>query len=201
MRSKVPHALSLSRVPIAVAILLLSADPQLGSVLMIIALSLLAMMTDWADGFLARKWGLSSPLGYVLDAMGDRAIHLALVLVILVWHPIHPVFAWLLIFRDICIYAVRLLSSDWLPKSRQLQWISRSHATLVRVWLGSYLLADALKYARGTNLFESKYFVNALTLLLLTTLVLSYWGLGRSLKWVLEQETASHLKAGRDRNN
>jgi phosphatidylglycerophosphate synthase len=105
----------------ALLILIAAAEMTAAIFIAIVIIVSLAMATDWADGFFARRWQVTSDLGYVLDAMGDRAIHLSLTLVVLVRYQISPVFVWLLIFRDILIYAIRVMSREWLAQSRRLQ--------------------------------------------------------------------------------
>ena len=82
MRSRLPNLLSASRVLLALLILAVSRELTAWKYLSIIGMLSLAMMTDSLDGYLARRWKTVSTLGYVLDAMGDRTVHLALVLAI-----------------------------------------------------------------------------------------------------------------------
>src|ERR1051325_1287525 len=124
MYTQIPNALSVSRIFLAILVVLASAHLSTLTYVATVCMLVLAMVTDALDGYLARRWGIASTLGYVLDAMGDRAIHLALVLVFLVRYSFHPLFIWLLIFRDIGIYAVRVLSKEWLYKSRQMRPVS-----------------------------------------------------------------------------
>jgi phosphatidylglycerophosphate synthase len=184
LRRYVPNALSMSRIGIALLILIAAADLTAPIFVAVVVMVVFAMASDWADGFLARRWQVCSDLGYVLDAMGDRAIHLSLTLVVLVRYQISPVFVWLLIFRDILIYAIRVMSNDWLAQSRRLQWISRAHATLLRIWLCSYFVRDGIRIFTGTDRLDSFGFSLAQTILLSTTITISYWGIAKSLRWL-----------------
>ena len=150
----------------------------------VLAMIVLAMFSDWADGHLARRLAVTSELGYVLDAMGDRAIHLALILLVVVRHDIHPVYAWLLIFRDILIYAIRVLSPSWLSQSRDLQWLSRLHATLLRLWLCSFFIRDGILLWGHADVFANVAFVAAQTCTVCCTITFAYWGIARSLGWM-----------------
>jgi len=190
-RRHIPNVLSISRIGMSVAVLPLAARFDRGTFLFTIGVIATAFASDWADGFLARRWSVCSDLGYVLDAMGDRAIHLALSLIILVRYHIAPLYIWLLIFRDILIYAVRIMSHDWLRRSRHIQWLSRLHATLLRTWLCSYFVREGILLYLDSDLLNSVSFQMSQLLLLCTTITLSYWGIARSILWVIESEAYS----------
>jgi phosphatidylglycerophosphate synthase len=147
-----------------------------------------AMATDALDGYLARRFAVAGPSGYVLDAMGDRAIHLAMVLVYFVRYDIHPVLIWLLIFRDIAIYAIRVLSKDWLRKSRAFRWNSLFHATCVRVWIGLFLVRDGIWIRNGRDRWHTPGFEALQLAILGTTIVVSYYGLYRSFGWLVDHD-------------
>ena len=188
MRARLPNALSVSRIALAIAVLILSGRVTIATYTATVCLIVIAMITDVLDGRLARRWHVTSELGYVLDAMGDRAIHLALMLVFLVRYGFHPVLIWLLIFRDIGIYAVRVLSKDWLKKSLQLRWISLFHAVCLRTWLGLFVLRDGLRVFTRKDALHSTAFDAIQLALLCTTIVVAYYGLYRSFSWLIDRE-------------
>src|SRR5579884_3630442 len=76
MRSNLPNALSAARIPLAVVIVATSEQLTASRYVLLTSIVILAMVTDALDGYFARRWHSTSELGYVLDAMGDRAIHL-----------------------------------------------------------------------------------------------------------------------------
>ena len=188
MRARLPNALSISRIAFAVAVLILSGRITIATYTATVCLVIVAMITDVLDGRLARRWNVTSDLGYVLDAMGDRAIHLALMLVFLVRYGFHPVLIWLLVFRDIGIYAVRVLSKDWLKKSLKLRWISVFHATCLRIWLGLFLLRDGLRVFGGEDSLHGGAFEVTQLSLLCTTIIVSYYGLFLSFAWLIDHD-------------
>jgi cardiolipin synthase (CMP-forming) len=89
----------------SVVIVAVSAELSVTTFAITLSLVVAAAVSDALDGYLARRWQVCSPIGYVLDAMGDRAVHLALTLAMLARYQFHPIIAWVLIFRDIAIYA------------------------------------------------------------------------------------------------
>jgi cardiolipin synthase len=72
----------------------------------------LAAITDWADGWLARRWGQTSAFGAFLDPVADKLMIVA-ALIVLVW--LERADAWLcmiIIGREIAISALR----EWMAQ-------------------------------------------------------------------------------------
>ena len=127
----------------------------------------------------------------MLDTLGDRAIHLSLTLVVLVRFAINPVIVWLLVFRDIGIYAVRVLSMNWLEKSKKARWMSLLHATAVRVWLSMFLLRDGIRVYVKRDLLDTVLFEAVQLGIITLSIVFSYYALAKSFDWIIDQEHAS----------
>jgi cardiolipin synthase len=67
----------------------------------------LAAITDWADGYLARKWGQTSAFGAFLDPVADKLMVCA-ALIVLVWLDRADMWlAIIIIGREIAISALR----------------------------------------------------------------------------------------------
>ncbi|HKW81895.1 MAG TPA: CDP-diacylglycerol--glycerol-3-phosphate 3-phosphatidyltransferase, partial [Casimicrobiaceae bacterium] len=67
----------------------------------------LAAITDWADGYLARRWGQTSAFGAFLDPVADKLM-IAAALIMLVW--LDRAETWLAIIiigREIAVSALR----------------------------------------------------------------------------------------------
>ena len=180
----IPYALSLSRVPLAVTIILLSGQLELRRYLGTLCIFVVAMASDGFDGYLARRWGTYSELGYALDSMGDRAIHLALMLVFLIRYSFHPIFIWLIVFRDLSICSVQMLSPEWRSKTARMRPLFLFHATTLRIWLGLFLLRDGFRVFTGNDKLNTSWFdAIQLTTIIITVLV-AYYGLIRSFAWL-----------------
>ena len=70
---------------------------------------IMAAITDWIDGYLARKWGVTTPLGAFLDPVADKLM-VATALVLLVAHDPRwfvVVCAMIIIGREIAVSALR----------------------------------------------------------------------------------------------
>jgi|ERR1043165_8390883 cardiolipin synthase len=188
IKARVPNALSLSRVILAVPLLIVSRHLDTRSYIATISIVVVASITDALDGFLCRRWTVRSEVGYVLDAMGDRAIHLALLLSISIRYGVDPIFIWLLVFRDMAVYAIRVLTKDWFTRSLELRWLSVLHATNLRLWFALFLLRDGFRVIRGSDILDTFVFKAIQMSLLCGTIILAYYGLVRSVGWTRDRK-------------
>jgi CDP-diacylglycerol---glycerol-3-phosphate 3-phosphatidyltransferase len=70
---------------------------------------ILAAITDWIDGYLARKLGVTTPLGEFLDPVADKLM-VAIALILLVAHDTRAVVvvcAMVIVGREITVSALR----------------------------------------------------------------------------------------------
>src|SRR6266853_6929755 len=75
----------------------------------------LAAITDWADGYLARKLGQTSAFGAILDPVADKLM-IAAALIVLVWlQRVDAIIAVVIIGREIAVSAMR----EWMAKIGQ----------------------------------------------------------------------------------
>jgi len=69
-------------------------------------------LTDWVDGYVARKFNQISTLGKFIDQLADKAFITA-VMIVFVWN--HQMSFWLLaviIFRDTAVSGIRMLAAS-----------------------------------------------------------------------------------------
>lgn len=107
-RQQFPNWLTISRVvvivPIALLLTFFNAPVAYGCAL---ALTIYAMLTDFFDGYLSRKWGVVSDLGRLLDPVADKLL-VAVVLILLCAQGIGSALAVsIIIFREIFISGLR----------------------------------------------------------------------------------------------
>ncbi|PIE83479.1 MAG: CDP-diacylglycerol--glycerol-3-phosphate 3-phosphatidyltransferase [Candidatus Contendobacter odensis] len=114
MPLNIPTLLTLLRIiliPIFVGIFFL---PFHGNNLICTALFGLAALTDWLDGYLARRWNQTSAFGAFLDPVADKLM-VATALVLLVQSiptPLMAVIAAIIIGREIAVSALR----EWMAQ-------------------------------------------------------------------------------------
>jgi CDP-diacylglycerol--glycerol-3-phosphate 3-phosphatidyltransferase len=108
-----PNTLTVGRmvlVPVMVGLLWVEPKPMENVLCCIIFVG--AMITDVIDGWLARKWNLTSPVGAYLDPLADK---LMVITVLIMLIPLGRVSAWLvalLLCRELAITALRGIASQ-----------------------------------------------------------------------------------------
>ncbi len=71
-KKNIPNSLSLSRIfPFTVFIVYFIV---VGDKMWFSIVAILASLTDWLDGYLARRWQVITKLGIILDPIGDKVI-------------------------------------------------------------------------------------------------------------------------------
>jgi CDP-diacylglycerol--glycerol-3-phosphate 3-phosphatidyltransferase len=88
----------------------------------------IAALTDFFDGWIARKYGVESILGKLLDPLADKLLVVSALIILVEKHRLAGWIAVVLIVRDLGINAIRLaafednimISSSWLGKTKTL---------------------------------------------------------------------------------
>lgn len=73
---------------------------------------IVAALTDWFDGFLARRWNQTSSFGAFLDPVADKLMVAAALLVLLALGRVSDIVALIIIGREITISALR----EWMAQ-------------------------------------------------------------------------------------
>ncbi len=162
MKARIPNLLTALRVaasllPLAV----LAASPQAAGGVALLVL-VIAGLTDFLDGKLARAWNVTSRLGQVLDPIADKMILAALLVLALVhglFGPVGAAIALLLLLREFWIGGLREglgTQSGLLAASRAAKWktavqfaglilvFADAWAALGLGWIAELALAPAL---------------------------------------------------------
>lgn len=115
-----PNAITLARiimVPVMVAIFLINAIPY--NYLIAAIIFSVAALTDFFDGYLARKKGLVTNLGKFLDAIADKVlVSVAMVLLILIAPNVYNFVIWItlcviiVLIRDLIVNAIRMMAAS-----------------------------------------------------------------------------------------
>jgi len=91
---------------------------------------IVAAVTDWLDGWLARRWSQTSAFGAFLDPVADKLMVCAALLILLDLGRVDSLIALVIIGREITISALR----EWMAK------IGASSSVAVH-WLGEFKTA------------------------------------------------------------
>jgi CDP-diacylglycerol--glycerol-3-phosphate 3-phosphatidyltransferase len=109
-----PNLLSLLRVLLIPVLVALYFLPSPNATIWATVVFVLAGITDWLDGYLARRMNLTSPFGAFIDPVADKLIVVVALLLILykspVWFILLPVIV--IVFREITISALR----EWMAE-------------------------------------------------------------------------------------
>jgi CDP-diacylglycerol--glycerol-3-phosphate 3-phosphatidyltransferase len=110
-----PNLLTLSRIPILFGIVALLYAPFPGARTLAFLLFIIGALTDWADGYFARKQGLVSNFGKLMDALTDKVFMVGLFVALLAADKLP---AWtlplllLILSREFLITGLRLVAAS-----------------------------------------------------------------------------------------
>ena len=105
----VPNLLSLSRI----ALIYLSAALFLiGLPVSALAVGVIAGVTDYFDGYIARKTGQVTELGAILDRLSDLVFETTWLVLATFFHLLPPVFLILYLLRELVVLSARLYCGE-----------------------------------------------------------------------------------------
>jgi CDP-diacylglycerol--glycerol-3-phosphate 3-phosphatidyltransferase len=152
----VPNILSLLRLglsPVFVGLLLL---PGFRTRLLALVLFVVAALTDWFDGQIARAYRARTRLGQFLDPLADKVLTISAFLCLPLLYPSH--FPWpaiaLIILRDIWITGLRIWAERQhrpIPTSELARWktaLQMLFLVYALLWLTLYAHPDWQPTAR-----------------------------------------------------
>lgn len=111
----IPNILTLLRIASIPVLVLVAYSDFSGRYIAASAIFLLAAITDWFDGYLARTLNQSSAFGRFLDPVADKLMVAAALVLLVQWHPgniIVVISAIVIISREITISALR----EWMAE-------------------------------------------------------------------------------------
>lgn len=144
------NMLTISRIPLILIGFLWPLD------LYFFVISIWAAISDFLDGFLARRLDLVSSLGEQLDQISDKVFHFGMFLFLLNAHLIHLYFVILFLLREIVIIGLRHFnasrkSSNFYGKLKTFL----SYSFIVCMLAQKIFLADEIFTNVGVVVFES----------------------------------------------
>ena len=114
MQITIPTALTLFRIALLPIIVFAFYAPFRGANIAAAAIFIAAALTDWLDGWVARRWNMSSAFGAFLDPVADKLM-IAMTLFLLVQNnptPLMAVTSAVIVGREISISALR----EWMAE-------------------------------------------------------------------------------------
>ncbi len=135
---------------------------------------IIAAITDWLDGWLARKLGQTSAFGAFLDPVADKLMVAAALIVLVQLARIDALIAIIIIGREIAISALR----EWMAKIGAAESVAVSF--LGKVKTAAQMVAIPLLLYRepvvGIDVMHIGY------LLIVIAAILTLWSMGYYLK-------------------
>ncbi|MDR0647351.1 MAG: CDP-diacylglycerol--glycerol-3-phosphate 3-phosphatidyltransferase [Puniceicoccales bacterium] len=183
-----PNWITLIRIPLLFVIggFFYASFP--GSITLAFIVYVLAGITDWLDGYLARKYNQTSELGKLLDALNDKIFTVGIFILLIGKHlvPLWGVFCVLLIVcREFLVTGLRIVAA----KSGNIlaaEKLGKIKTVLQIVVMGSFLLIEMLKID-GACWFPASWLVGLTYLnyvnLVITTGLTAYSGSSYLIKY------------------
>jgi cardiolipin synthase len=152
------------------------------------AVFIVAAITDWFDGFLARRWDETSAFGAFLDPVADKLMVTGALLVLVQLDRVNAAVAFVIIGREIAISALR----EWMAhigasKSVAVSSLGKIKTTAQMVAIPMLLYYDQLFYV-----IDTRFWGNCL---LLVAAILTVWSMFYYLRkaWPLIKESTGAL--------
>ena len=143
-----PNTLTLIRIGLIPVFIAVYYMPWQWSHLLSAAIFGVAALTDWVDGYLARKLGQVTPLGAFLDPVADKLIVVAALVMLLevhssIWFALPTM---IIIGRELVISALR----EWMAEQNYREAVAVSMLGKIKTWVQmvavALLLLDFLAY-------------------------------------------------------
>ncbi len=74
-------------------------------------LFILGSLTDWFDGYFARKYNVESNMGRLMDPISDKILVLSAIIMLLAMGRVDPIMVFLFLARDIFIGGIRSVAA------------------------------------------------------------------------------------------
>lgn len=106
-----PNILTLSRIPLMFLIVWLMREDFMWAATGAFAMFVIAGLTDWLDGYVARKQGIVSNFGILMDALTDKVLMLGLMIALVDIGQVHIFLVLLILGREFMITGMRLVAA------------------------------------------------------------------------------------------
>ncbi len=133
----------------------------------------IAGLTDWLDGFLARKIGSESNFGKYFDPVADKILIISVYVFAFYSNWLDPFIVWVVIGRDIIIILGIIIAKIMQLKLEIKPILISKINTFLQILLICFLLVKLAYF--NTNASETKLFIVAYNLLMIATFITTIW--------------------------
>lgn len=185
LQFNIPNTLTLLRICLIPVLAIVFYTPFENHLLFAAGIFGVAAITDWVDGYLARKLGQMTPFGAFLDPVADKLM-VAVALVLLVERHDTPLFtlaACVIIGREIVVSALR----EWMAELGARTSVAVSYVGKVKTAFQMVAIAALLAIDPATN---ESWLLALCYVVLYVAAVLTLWSMFIYLKaaWVVMKE-------------
>ena len=107
-----PNILTLSRIPLMFIIVWLMSQTWVGAASLAFWLFIAGAVSDWLDGHIARKRGITTIFGKLMDALADKIMVIGIMVAMLGWeYPIPLAFVLLTLCREFLVTGMRMVAA------------------------------------------------------------------------------------------
>ena len=149
---------------------------------------IVAAITDWFDGFLARRWNQTSAFGAFLDPVADKLMVAGALLVLVQLDRCNAILAFIIIGREITISALR----EWMAQIGASKSVAVSSLGKIKTAAQMVAIPMLLYYEVVFGAIDTRYWGEKLLWL---ASVLTVWSMCYYLQkaWPLIKEKAGNL--------
>ena len=149
---------------------------------------IVAAVTDWFDGFLARRWNQTSAFGAFLDPVADKLMVAGALLVLVQLDRVNALVAFVIIGREIAISALR----EWMAQIGASKSVAVSSLGKIKTAAQMMAIPMLLFNGRLFGWFDTAYWGQ---MFLFVAVILTVWSMFYYLKlaWPLIKEHSGKL--------
>lgn len=149
---------------------------------------IVAAVTDWFDGFLARRWNETSAFGAFLDPVADKLMVAGALLILVQLNRVDAVIAFIIIGREITISALR----EWMAQIGASKSIAVSSLGKIKTAAQMIAIPMLLYYDVVSDAIDTRFYG---AWLMDIAAVLTVWSMFYYLRraWPLIKENAGKL--------
>ena len=137
-----------------------------------------AAVTDWLDGYLARRWNQTTSFGAFLDPVADKLMVAAALIVLTEFGRIYAIVALIIIGREITISALR----EWMAQLGQSKSVAVNMAGKVKTVAQLVAIPFLLYDDRLFDLFHTRPVGH---ILISAAAIITLWSMGVYLRAAL----------------
>ncbi|MBX7156758.1 MAG: CDP-diacylglycerol--glycerol-3-phosphate 3-phosphatidyltransferase [Verrucomicrobiae bacterium] len=169
----IPNQITIARLILTLLFVVAISYESSFQAIITFSIFVIASLTDWLDGYLARKWNQTTDLGKLLDPLADKIL-VTSALFFLVYVDMVPVWmAILMVSREFLITGLRLIATAKgvvlaAERTGKHKTISQIVAILLAL---AYLAVEEIQFQLGDKTFLPEKIVSNLDFLI----TLSFW--------------------------